>query len=543
MRPPVAAVPHVCHPPGQPRTRRGRLLERALAPFGLIFALLGALVAMLASRTQMAGPGVTVETFPTPGPSDNSVAPGATLFLAGLCDRGTATGTITVRSYPDFLARCGAYASYGNLHDQVKLYFQLGGTRAIIARVVGGSATKGTLTLADRDGTPDPTLRVDALDAGAWSATLEVQVANGDLANTYTISIWLGGELKETFANLATPAAGVAALAASAYVRGTDLASGTTAPSNNPVVLARTVLSTGSDDRASVNAAALVTALGRFTDELGDGIVAIPGYDSSTVGAGLLAHAHAFNRLAVLATTRTAAVAAAKTAAAALNNTTGNEAALLAYPWVKVDDGAGGIRSISPEGYVAGVRARAHVQEGPWRAAAGKIATATQILGVETELTETEGADLNDNRVSAIRKVGGQWKLYGYRSLSLDEVHYRFPTTRDVLDYVAHQGRAALQDMVFGTIDSKGHFQAQCETAIINILEPMLNAGGLYELRDPNTGEIVDTAYDVDAGPGVNLAEDLAAGQFTVVAYLRVSPTAEKIRLRITAVALEETLA
>lgn len=490
----------------------------------------------------MAGPGVEVLTFPTPGPSESLTAPGAPLLLAGLCDRGTATGVITVRSYPEFLDACGPYASYGSLHDQVRLYFQMGGTRVHIARVVGASATKGTLTLLDRNGTPASTLRIDALNAGAWSAGLQIQVADGDLVNTYTISVWLAGELKETFPNLTTPAAGVAALAASSYVRGVDQASGTSAPNNNPAVLAKTVLSTGSDDRASVNAAALVTALARFTTEIGDGIVAIPGQDSAAVGAGLLAHAHLFNRLAVLATTRTASVAAAKTAAAALNNTTGNEAAILGYPWIKVDDGAGGIRSISPEAYVAGARARAHVQQGPWAAGAGKIAASTLILGVETELTETDGSDLDDARVSVIRKIAGLWELYGYRTLSLDEHHYKFLITRDVLDTVAHQGKRALQQFVFGTIDSRGHFQSQIETAIINILEPMLAAGGLYELRDPDTGDVRDAAYSVDAGSGVNSLEDLADGTFTVVAALRVSPLAARILLRITSVPFEETL-
>lgn len=544
---PAAPVPHVLQHGLAPKGRFGRFLERlaeglhdTFGPLLLPLYIAGALVSYLATRTQM--PGVTVETFPNPGPTEVLNAPGATLFLAGLCDRGRTDQVITVRSYPEFVTACGPYVTYGALHDQVKLYFALGGTRVNIARVVGGSATKGTLTLNDRDGTPDPTLKIDAVSAGAWSANVQIQVADGAISNTFTISVWVDQQLAETYPNLASPAAAVTALSASNYVVATDLASASSAPSNNPAVLTKTPLSAGSDDRGSVNGAALVAALARFGLEYGDGVVAIPGYDSSVVGAGLIAHAKAFQRVTFLATTRTASTSTAKSAAATFNQTSGNEHAALLFPWIQVDDGAGGRRSISPEGYAAGARARAHVTEGPWRAPAGVIAAAPQVLGVETELTSDEGNDLNDSHVAAIRKVGGRPQLYGYVSLSLDNVHYRLLTVRDVLNAVAHQGRRALQPLVFGTIDSSGHFQKSAETAIIGVLEPMKNAGGLFELTDPDTGEKVDSAYDVDAGPGVNPPDQIANGQFTVNAALRVSPTAEKILLRITAAAVEETL-
>lgn len=540
---PVAPVPQVCPPARRPRSRPGRFLERLTAPFVLLVALVGALFALVASRLTMAGPGVTVETYPTPGRTETLTAPGAAFFVAGLTDRGSAGIPGTVRSYSDFLSKYGPYVPYGNLHDALRLFFAMGGTQAHVIRAVGSSATKGTLTLVDRAGEPDNTLTIDALDAGSWSANVKVQVANGDLASTFTISVWVDDILTETYPNLATPAAAVTALATSSYVRATDAGSATTAPNNNPAVITATALSAGTDDRGTVNGASLVTALAKFGPELGDGIIAIPGYDSSVVGAGLLAHAKANYRLAALATTRTANIAAAKSAAAALNNTPGNQAAILAYPWVKVDDQAGGVRSISPEGFVAGARARAHVQAGPWRAAAGRISVTPQIRGVETTLTEANGEDLNNGRVSHIRLVAGDHQLYGYRTLSIDEVHYRFLTVQDVLDTIAHRGKRALQALTFEMIDSRGHFQNRAETAIINILQPMLAAGGLYELTDPLTGDVIDSAYEVDAGPGVNPPDQVAAGNFTVDAAVRVSPTAEKIRLRITAVALEETLA
>jgi hypothetical protein len=156
------------------------------------------------------------------------------------------------------------------VYDALQTYFGEGGSRAYVARVVGGAATKGTLTVNDGSAAR-PTLRFDAQNAGAWSSTLQVQIDPGTQTNTYKVTLLLAGNVVEVHDNLADPNAAVAAFAASPYVRATNLGSATAAPGNNPATIAATALSAGNDDRGTVNAAAMVTALAQFGPDLGPG--------------------------------------------------------------------------------------------------------------------------------------------------------------------------------------------------------------------------------------------------------------------------------
>jgi hypothetical protein len=242
----------------------------------------------------------------------------------------------------------GNRVTYGAVYDALQTYFGEGGSRAYIARVVGGAATKGTLTV--NDGSAVPTVRFDAQNAGAWSSTLQVQVDAGTQTNTYKVTLLLAGNVVEVHDNLPDPTSAVAAFAASPYVRATNLGSATAAPGNNPATIAATSLSAGNDDRGTVNAAAMVTALAQFGPDLGPGAVAIPGQPSGNVGAGLIAHATANRRVALLAAGQGTSVASAVTAAKSLRNTAGADSAGFVHPWVQIPDGAGGLRTISPEG-------------------------------------------------------------------------------------------------------------------------------------------------------------------------------------------------
>jgi hypothetical protein len=353
--------------------------------------------------------------------------------------------------------------------------------------------------------------------------------------------VFLDGIIAESYPNLATPAAAEAATATSQYVRAVNLGSASAAPTNNPAVIAATALSAGSDDRGSVVAATYVAALDRFDTALGTGDVAIPGQTAANVGAGLIIHGNTRRRAALLAPAVGQTVAQAKAAVTPFLGTTGSEGAGLAYPWIKVDDGVGGFRVISPEGYLAACRARARRLEGPWRAAAGEIAVARTVLGVNRVLTEAEISDLNDHQVIPIAVIGGRVQPYGARSLSLDLRNFRLMTGRDVMNVVAVLGVARLRPYVFGTVDGRGHFQHQLESELRAVLEPMLSAGGLYE-RIAADGSLLSPGYVVDAGPAVNTVDVLARDEVIVDVALRVSPTGEHIHLRLTKVAFDANL-
>lgn len=487
-------------------------------------------------------PGITVVTGPAPSATSDNTARGATLFAVGLAERGSTTLPIRVRSMAEFVERLGGRVTYGWLYDTAAAYFADGGIEAQFARLTGPAATVGASTLMDRAGTPLATLRIDALDAGAWSGRLSRQISDGTITNTFRIDIYLDGVLVEAYPDLASPAAAVTALASSGYVRGVNLSSVSAAPTNNPAVSALTAVSAGTDDRASLVTADYTAALSRFNPDLGSGVVAIPGMAATLVGTALIAHARANNRIALTSPGIGTATAGARTAAVPMRGIAGSEGAALYWPWVVVPDGSGGERTIPPEGTVAGVRARTFATVGPWQAPAGKWGESGYVLRPESTVDRATADSLDTDAVNVIRVINGTTRVYGDRSLSTDLANYRLLTGREMLNYVATEAARVLEDRVFGTIDARGHFAAGVYSDIKAILEPLRAGGGLYERIDAN-GALADPGYAIDVGPGVNTAAVLAADTFKAIVGIRVSPTASLIFVTVAKVGLTTALA
>lgn len=483
-------------------------------------------------------PGVNVTTQTAPGAAERVNPPGGTFFVAGITERGSTTGVELVRSMAEAVEKLGPRVTYGSVYDALAAFFAEGGTRAYVARVVGAAATRGTLTLNATTGGA-PTVVLTAKNAGAWSSTLTVQVEAGAAANTRTVTLRLAGVVVEVYREVASPADLVAQLnGRSNYVTAVDSGNVQAFPGNLPAVAAATALSAGTDDRVAVVAATYTAALARFAPGLGAGVVAVPGQPASTAGAGLIAHAQAHRRIALIAAAAGSSVATAITDATALRATAGAEFGAFLFPWVKVPDGSGGLRTVSPEGAVAGLRASTMRRSGPWDAPAGGNGVAQYVAGVELEVTRAEADTLNDARVNPFRVIAGGPRLYGWRTLSLDTVNYLSVNGRDLLNVVAALAEEQLEQFVFRTVDARGHLFAELEGALVGILEPIRADGGLYERLDDD-GTVLDPGYAVDTGPSVNTVATLAAGELRANLSIRVSPVGELITLTITKVALD----
>lgn len=479
-------------------------------------------------------PGVLVRTATRSGPVNPTIPASGRYFVVGQFDRGRTDVAQRVRSLAELEVLYGPRVAYGSAYDDLRMFFEEGGTEAHVVRVVGPAATVGTLTLKDDAGTPADALRVDAIGAGAWSASVTVEVAAGTLPSTFKVVVDgpLDGDT-ETYDNLATAADAVAALGRSRYVRGTDLGAGV------PAVAAAAALSAGADDRAAITASHMTDALALFGRDLGAGAVAIPGYSSALVGADLMAHAKDRRRLALLAAPIGSSDNDYLNAADSLIAPDGEYGGLFG-PWVEIPMGGGRTKLVSPEGYVAAQRARAHLEAGPWRAPAGEIAVARFVVGVEREITRAQGDTLDEGHVSAIRTIAGTTRLYGWRSLSTDAENYALLTGRDVLNTIAYECEARLEQYVFQTIDGKGQLLAKVAGTLVGVLDPMRAAGGLYErIVD---GEQIDPGYSVDVGPTVNTDAVLASNKIAAVIALRVSPVGTLIDLTIVKAGLTATV-
>ena len=93
-------------------------------------------------------PGVIVQTAVRVGPNASSAVETSQAFFVGKAARGPSTEAKLVTSLAEFQAIYGGYAAYSYLHPTVQSFFEEGGTRAWISRVVGANATTGALTLA-----------------------------------------------------------------------------------------------------------------------------------------------------------------------------------------------------------------------------------------------------------------------------------------------------------------------------------------------------------------------------------------------------------
>lgn len=485
-------------------------------------------------------PGVVITTGAVAGPSAPTVAPSSTYFAVGLAERGSSTAAVLVRSFAEFERQFGARTTYGLLYDDVKTFFEEGGTRAYCTRVVGPAATSGVLTggLLDRHATtPVATLNITARNPGAWSTRITVQVLNGSITNTFRIQVRLDGVIVTDYANLATPAEAVSRMSADPYVIVTNAGSATTAPLNNPAVVGPVALSAGADDRASVDADDYVAALARFEEGLGDGAVAIPGIGPS-VHAGLIAHAGAYNRLALLVEAQTANKATLIATAGALDS----PRAGLFHPWVRVPDGFGGSKSISPEGYVAAARARAHNAVGPWQAAAGETSKARYLLGPDVTYTKADANELDSESVNIIRTIAGSTRLYGWRSLAVDTANWAYLTGADVVNRVVTEAYEQLEPYIFGVIDAKGHLLAKIEGTLIGIASPMAEAGGLYARYAEDGETVLDPGYRVEVAGDLNPVASLAENRVLANLGIRVSPTAALVELTVTKAAVTAAL-
>lgn len=535
-------------PERRARTRLGRLAEHFAAVLALPAMLAVALAALFATQLSMASSvGVETTTGVRPGSSEVQRFPTATYIVSGITERGDTSAPIELRSSAELYEKCGARTSTSNVYDDLVTFFSVLGTwdlggRVLLNRVVGAGATVGTLTFKDRSGGAGlDTVRIDAKNAGDWSNQITIEIADGSLANTFRVIVRLNGEQVQTFNDQASPAAFVTAAASSAYISAANLGSVTAAPANNPRVLAATALSQGTADLGTANAAAHVTALDRTTIEYGGGLVAIPGFDAATIGAGVIAHCAANKRTGVVAPAAGTSVANAKLAAAGLRTTAGSDDVGLFYPHIIVSDGAGSQRTISPCGYIAACRSRALQTEGPHRAGAGELAVSPYILGVEVALTKAQINDLVDDRVNSIRLIAGTVRTYGWRTLSTDEANYLWLSAREVLNYVAHAAEPSLEQFVFRPIDPKGHLFTQMLGVLTGIVDPIREAGGLFSRFDVE-GNQIDPGYVIDVGPAVNTQQTIAAGEARANIALRVSPVGELIKLTVTKVSHDTAL-
>jgi phage tail sheath protein FI len=476
-------------------------------------------------------PGVVISTSVRTGPSTATVRESSQLFVVGLAERGPAAEPVVVESLSAFEDIFGGYQSYAYLHPTLETFFEEGGTRAIVSRVVGAAATSGSLTLNSASAAPALTLTANG--AGAWSSDVKAEVTVPS-AGKFKLNLYLADAALPFYTTgvvtSTAQAAGRVNLSAIAtrYVTATVVSS-----TLLPIAVEKTALTAGADDRLAVVVGDYVTALEAFGDALGTGAVTCPESSHDTVRDGLVAHANAYSRVAILHAGETASAADVKTSALEVQALDGAEHAGMYYPWVEVPTATPGVtRFVPPVGYVAGKRAAAHNQTGPHLPAAGLVSVAKFVTGVKTAIDKTVGDDLDDNFVNAIRLIQNSIRIYGARSCSSDTDNFRYITQQDVVNTIVTECYRSIEDVVFSTIDGRNTVFSNIESRLISILSVMRGIGALYPAFDLS-GRQLDDGYTVKCDTTLNPTAQLATGLVKAKVGVRVSSVGDKIEIDI----------
>jgi len=483
-------------------------------------------------------PGVIVTTAVRTGPTNTQTAATATMFVAGLTERGPDGTVHLVTSLSDYEDIFGGSIAAGWTYETIRTFFEEGGARAYVSRVVADDADEASLELDKTGGTPVITLT--AAGKGTWShsGVLKASVSQPTTGTNFKISVYLNDVVVFATKTHTTVAAAVEEINNSAvaalYVTAAD-----EGETGIPAVVAASNFTNG-DDGGAIAAADVVSAIGLFTENLGPGAVCAPGYTSSTVREGLISHAAGSRRIAILGFDKDDSVNDAIAAVTDYSDADNAEFAAFFYPWVKIPDGSL-TKTVPCEGYVCAKRAVVHNTYGSWNPYAGERSEAKFVTAPAVVLSKAESETLDAGYVNAIKVISGTTRIYGARSASSDTDNFRFIIAREVLNQIVHEAEIALEALLFLPIDGRRSTFSRVAATLTAIMDRIRVGGGLYEAFD-GTGKQIDPGYTVQVNDSINPLTQLATGVIKAKIGARVSSIGDRIEVEITKSNLTSTL-
>lgn len=483
-------------------------------------------------------PGTLITARDTPAPRASAPTDTGGWFVTGLAEQGPITPQ-RVTSLQRFKRVYGNRVSYSVLYDSLDAFFTEGGSVAYVARVQGPAPVRATGSLYDQLGSAvgDVALSVAAKYAGDYYNNLRVQVT-GTGPYTITVSHVTDGTL-ETSPSLADRAAAVTWSALSSWV---DIALGVS--NELPRAQGPTALTGGTDDRASVTETQWTAALTQFAATLGPGQVSAPGRSTTAAYSALLAHAEAYNRVALLdsADVTSADRSSLIASAAALQALgAGVRYGGLHAPWVNIAGlVASTTRAVPASAVKAGLIARNDAVNDPGQAADGVNGRSAAAISVRAAFTDDDYEALNAGAVNLFRafpQYGGEVRAYGDRSLADKDtypLYWQLPWAR-LFMAVRAQGQDIAEHYVFSQVDGRGHTLAAYAGELTGMLLELYNADAFY-------GDSPAEAFNVNVGSAVNTIGDIADGNIRAVISVRMSPFSELVRLEITRRSITESV-
>lgn len=494
-------------------------------------------------------PGVSISTAVRTGPVNAGVAPASTFFVVGETERGPDSVAVSVVSLEEYTAVYGGYEANKYTYQQIRTFFEEGGSRAVVGRV---SASDGDPAVKALLANPSSAagITLTAVGKGEWGNEIYVSVVNND-DEDFGITLYYNGTQA---VNIVAQTTGHTSLTSAIESINNSVAFGrycTAALTSGATAsalladLAAAAFASGSD--GTVAEADFTDALDLFTEELGAGAVAIPGLadgtTDNTVWDAIKDHCEANNRIGILSFHSGATAEDVATASTAYGSSDNSDHEYLAmyFPWVTVPSGSGVNLAIPPDAYVAANRSKAHNGVGTWQAFAGVSSEGAFVNGLQTAVGRTTALTLDNSRVNALRVINGTVRIYGARSHSTNTAQWRFITHRDTVNYVVDRCQVALEPLVFSTINGRRTIYASIASALKGVMEPIRIAGGLYEGFDA-LGRQTDYGYTIKVDDTLNPVAQLETGLVKAQLGIRVSSIGDKIEVNLIKSNLTTTL-
>lgn len=229
---------------------------------------------------------------------------------------------------------------------------------------------------------------------------------------------------------------------------------------------------------------AVVAALDATAAGLTGTAVATPSYPADAIGPHLIAHAGRTGRIALLATDAVATVADVTALTGELAGEEHADHAGLFWPWVVTTSRLGERRAVSPCGFVAAARARAH-RTGYWVHPAGGRARVSSVTGLLAPVDREDAWELADHLVSGICSTAAGVQLWGWWSLAGDRAHFAHLSARDLLNNVAAELSRELADRAQERWASVEQSYSRIWTTAVAVLARLAAAGAFTPSPDP----------------------------------------------------------
>ena len=456
-------------------------------------------------------PGIYLQEIPGENPIEGvSTSTGA---FVGVTERGPIGKSGFVTSWKDFQKQYGGYLEDSYLPYAVRGFFENGGTRAFISRVVHFENNSGTFVKTsspasyDLEATGGTVIGTfDAFSDGTWGNDVEVEITAGKETGQVNVLVYEDSVLVEKFENIPYAELDDTINAGSTLIKYTSLDETVAVPVGKFRLAGGT---DGLEDLTSndyIGDEALLNGLHAFDNDPIN-IVAIPGITDVATHIGIMTYVEKRKDCTAIIE---APFGLKPLDAVEYANVTANIASArmaIFYSWIQVSDpigvGKNPTKYIPPSGHIMGIYARTDNTRGVWKAPAGLEAVVRGAIGLEYNVNDAEQDMMNPEGVNAIRSFEGEGIIVWGSRTRASLAEWKYIAVRRSADYVGQSILAGTRWAVFEPNDQV--LWGKITNVVSAFLRNYWRAGGLRGTTEKEAffvecNSTTTTPDDIDVG-------------------------------------------